>query len=140
MKKITRISLSLMMLALFAAGGCRDETPIDPRTGAAFTSVELGKLARFAEECEDNGKLSKQSLNVLVKHHGFTRKQRKQLKNMCTDRLALIERNMIDVENHVQAGRDADCRGKNYNRQKEDCRDGRTLDLHQSSGDMIHLP
>ena len=88
MKKITRISLSLMMLALFAAGGCRDETPIDPRTGVAFTTTAMGKLAKFAEECEDRGRLSKQSLKVLVKQYGFAKKHRSQLKTMCRDRLA----------------------------------------------------
>ena len=133
MKKITRISLSLIMLALFAAGGCRDEPPIDPRTGAAFTSVELGKLARFAEECEDNGKLSKQSLNVLVKHHGFTRKQRKQLKNMCADRLALIERITIESRKD-QAGRDVDRRGMNYKDRRRIERLEETLDMHGMHG------
>ena len=93
MKKITRISLSLMMLALFAAGGCRDETPIDPRTGVAFTTTEMGKLAMFAEECEREGGLSKQSLKVLVKHYGFAKKHRKQLKKMCEKRLATIQLN-----------------------------------------------
>jgi hypothetical protein len=91
MNKITRISLSLMMLALFAAGGCRDEA-VDPRTGAAFTAEAIVTLAKFAEECEVKGKLSKQSLKVLVKHHGFKKKQRKQLISLCTQRVAALQR------------------------------------------------
>jgi hypothetical protein len=92
MNKITRISLSLMMLALFAAGGCRDDhTIIDPRTGEAFTAEAMVTLAKFAEECEVKGKLSKQSLQVLVKHHGFKKKQRKQLRSLCQKRVAALQ-------------------------------------------------
>ena len=76
MKKMTQFSLSLMMLALFAA---KRGYEMDPRTGMPFNEQDVIKLNEFVEECETQKKFSKKSIRKLVKM-GF---EKKQVKKMC---------------------------------------------------------
>jgi hypothetical protein len=81
MNKLTRFSLSLMMLALFAAKRSAPEYKVDPRTGNDFTEEDLITLAKFVEECENDGRFSKSSLSELSNEHGFTEIQANKLCN-----------------------------------------------------------
>ena len=88
MNKLTRFSLSLMMLALFAAKRIAPEYKVDPRTGNDFTEEDLITLAKFVEECENDGRFSKSSLSELSNEHGFTEIQANTL---CNNHLSAIK-------------------------------------------------
>jgi hypothetical protein len=88
MNKLTRFSLSLMMLALFAAKRIAPEYKVDPRTGNDFTEEDLITLAKFVEECENDGRLSESSLSELSNEHGFTEIQANTL---CNNHLSAIK-------------------------------------------------
>ena len=99
MKKIKTFMLPTMMLALFIVVGCRVEPMQDPRTGKLFSEREIRKLQPFANECRaslpsdlkgfkaDNkflkSRMSKKSIRILVKKHGF--KNKKQVNKLCSD-------------------------------------------------------
>ena len=90
-----------MILALFMVVGCRVEPMKDPRTGKLFSEIEIRKLQPFANECRaslpsdlkgfkaDNkflkSRMSKKSIRILVKKHGF--KNKKQVNKLCSDYL-----------------------------------------------------